>query len=454
VGLIPGCRLRAKANMAPTATEPSLNPPIFLRRPEERAARLLTVYILSGLIFLLLPGTFLGVWNLITISREGGSAQLSSAWIQAHGHAQIFGWIGSFILGIGFYSLPRMRGRHRLPATTGWVAWALWTSGVWLRWLANVYSWNWSVALPLSAILELLAFLLFFRCMLRHKRQDGPVPAAAPQPVWILAVLTGTIGFLVTIVMNAFGAFLVAAEGSTPAFPAAFDARFLAVATFGFIVPTIWGFSARWVPVFLGLAAVRPRWLKIALLLDGMGVALELLGFASAGSMVLLASSGAALFALRLLEPPVQAAKILGVHSTFPSFVRVAYSWLLIAAAIGVAAQHFDYGGGFRGAARHALTVGFFSTMVFAIGQRVLPAFSGMKLLFSPRIMFAALALLNLGCVLRVSNEILAYEHYALFAWKLLPVSACLELAAMSLFAANLVLSFASQPPHERVLAA
>ena len=32
------------------------------------------------------------------------------AWIQAHGHAQVLGWIGSFILGIGFYSIPKLRG--------------------------------------------------------------------------------------------------------------------------------------------------------------------------------------------------------------------------------------------------------------------------------------------------------------------------------------------------------
>jgi hypothetical protein len=39
------------------------------------------------------------------------------------------------------------------------------------------------------------------------------------------------------------------------------------------------------------------------------------------------------------------------------------------------------------GASRHALTVGFLGTMVFTIGCRVLPAFCGMKILFSPRLM-------------------------------------------------------------------
>jgi hypothetical protein len=49
--------------------------------------------------------------------------------------------------------------------------------------------------------------------------------------------------------------------------------------------------------------------------------------------------------------------------------------------------------------------------MVFAIGQRVLPAFAGMRLLYSQRLMLACLLLLNIGCALRVSSEILAYEN-------------------------------------------
>lgn len=73
------------------------------------AQGLLTLYIGTGLVFMLLPGTFLGVWNLISISSRRAALAVSPSWIQAHGHAQIFGWIGSFILGIGFYSIPKLR---------------------------------------------------------------------------------------------------------------------------------------------------------------------------------------------------------------------------------------------------------------------------------------------------------------------------------------------------------
>ncbi len=72
---------------------------------ETTLSRLLMLYIGTGLIFMLLPGTSLGVWNLLAISSHRAADSVSPAWIQAHGHAQIFGWIGTFILGIGFYSI-------------------------------------------------------------------------------------------------------------------------------------------------------------------------------------------------------------------------------------------------------------------------------------------------------------------------------------------------------------
>src|SRR5579871_1444699 len=99
---------------------------------------LLTAYVITGLFFMLLPGTFLGVWNLISISNEHSLQSLSASWIQAHGHAQIFGWIGTFIIGIGCYSLTKMGAIPPFALQRGWLTWSLWTFGVSLRWAVNV----------------------------------------------------------------------------------------------------------------------------------------------------------------------------------------------------------------------------------------------------------------------------------------------------------------------------
>jgi len=126
--------------------------------------------------------------------------------------------------------------------------------------------------------------------------------------------------------------------------------------------------------------------------------------------------------------------------------VRLAYVWLLIAAALGIWAATLSEAPGAWGASRHALTVGFLAMMVFSVGQRILPAFSGMRLLFSPRLMLAALALLALGCTLRVSCEALAYQGFAAWAWALLLVFAVIELSAVLAFVVNLGATFIRKP--------
>jgi len=45
---------------------------------ETSLSRLLTVYITTGLIFMLLPGTFLGVWNLLAISSHRAANSVSA----------------------------------------------------------------------------------------------------------------------------------------------------------------------------------------------------------------------------------------------------------------------------------------------------------------------------------------------------------------------------------------
>ena len=80
---------------------------------ERQKSLMLRAWILSGLFFMVLPGTLLGFSNLMAISTNHGLGSLPAAWIEGHGYAQMFGWIGSFILGIRFYSQPA-RGRSAI----------------------------------------------------------------------------------------------------------------------------------------------------------------------------------------------------------------------------------------------------------------------------------------------------------------------------------------------------
>lgn len=407
---------------------------------ETRLSRLLVTYIVTGLVFMLLPGTFLGVWNLLAISARRAADSVSPAWIQAHGHAQIFGWIGTFILGIGFYSIPKLRRLDPFALSAGWTAWALWTAGVALRWWTGVSQWQWRIALPISAALELAAFLIFLRCVSGHRPQN---PASPTLEKWALVVIAGSLGLLLALIVNLGATVFLAFQGVSADLPPAFDSRFLVLETWGFLVPFVWGFSAKWLPVFLGLRPTRSGRLLGAVALNFAGVAAALAGWMTGAVILLLAGVVVAVHALRILERPLGPAKLKGVSASYPVFIRLAYVWSIIAALLGIWAALARNPEGIWGASRHALTVGFLAAMVFAVGQRVLPAFSGMRLLFSTRLMFLALALLAAGCLIRVSSEVIAYQGLASAAWRCLPVSAVIEMAAVALFALNLAVTFA-----------
>lgn len=430
------------------AASPALSPAeIFaLARSREAAlSRVLMGFVSTGIFFMLFPGTFLGVWNLLQISGRESVGSISPAWLQAHGHAQVFGWVGSFILGIGFYSIPKLREGSKTSFLGARLCWIAWTAGVALRWLANVYLWHWRIFLPVSAALELGAFLVFFRAVALHGAAGSGKRKLDP---WIWVVIDASVGLLSVLVANLAGCILVAVRGVTPAFPHVFDQRFLVVMAWGFLVPFVWGFSAKWMAVFLGLRPMRTNWLLTAVGANLCGIVLALSGQLLAGSWLFAIGAGFAIVALRIFERAVNEPKTRGIHSSFPFFVRVAYAWLLVAAALGVAANRWDTSGGIWGASRHALTVGFISIMILCVGQRVLPAFAGMRLLWSTKLMFLALFTLTTGCTLRVSCEVLAYQDYASWAWRVLPISALLELAALTLFAINIMGTFLLQPSH------
>jgi uncharacterized protein involved in response to NO len=407
---------------------------------ETRLSRLLVTYIATGLLFMLLPGTFLGVWNLLTISGHRAAGTASPGWIQAHGHAQIFGWIGTFILGIGYYSIPKLRRLKPFALWAPWTSWAMWTSGVSLRWLTGVYEWQWRTLLPLSAALEITAFLIFFSTVSGHRSETR---ANSKLDEWILVVIAGCVGWFAALLINLLAAMFFAWRGISPVLPHSFDQRFLVLQTWGFLVPFVWGFSAKWLPVFLGLKSTDKTMLLRAVAVNAAGVLAAMLGWMKISMLLLATGMLLAIYALRLFESSERPAKTGGIHTSFPVFVRIAYAWAIVAASLGIWASITATAPGIWGASRHALTVGFLALMVFAIGPRVLPAFSGMRLLFSPQLMFWGLVLLSAGCALRVVAQVLSYQGMAASAWAWLPVSAITEMTAVTIFAANLLITFA-----------
>jgi len=403
-----------------------------------RLSRRLITFVATGIVFMLLPGTLLGVVNLLTISARRAPAAADAAWIQAHGHAQIFGWLGTFILGIGSYAIPRLR-LSRDPGWIAWATWALWTAGVALRWAGGITEWHWRTLFPLGAALELFAATAFFASVFLPRPR-------APQRTWrssLLMIEAAAAGMVVTLGVNLAESLTLARSAASPVFPAAFNQRFLAAAAWGFIVPFIWGFGTRWIPPLLGLRKAHNPILLPALLLLMAGAALD-------APIVIAVACVVFVIALRIFEPAQKAPKLRGVHPSAGAFLRSAFAWMILAAALGIVAV--SAGAGFAGASRHALTVGFMVVTVFCIGSRMLPAFFGVRRLFSNRLMFTSLLLISAGCALRVGSEVVAYGHLSQAAWSVLPLSAILEMTAIVLFAFNMLMSLTTGTPYDTYL--
>jgi hypothetical protein len=95
---------------------------------EQSLSRLLMTYVATRLHSCSCPARFLG--GISSNQQPRSRRILSPAWIQAHGHAQLFGWLGTFILGIGFYSIPKLRKLKPFALWSAWLTWALCVVGV------------------------------------------------------------------------------------------------------------------------------------------------------------------------------------------------------------------------------------------------------------------------------------------------------------------------------------
>jgi uncharacterized protein involved in response to NO len=412
--------------------------------PERRAARVLSAFILTGLVFVALPGTLLGVWNLLAIAGEHGNARVSPAWIQAHGQAQLIGWVGTFILGISLYVLPKFLNRMIRNFRLVWLVWALWSAGAAWRWLAGVGAPYWRTGIVGSAILELAGFVLAqYLLWFGHGQRDSARPGTAatrsfPGDLASWLWIVGFAAFGIALLLNLGMSVVVALRASEPVFPAMADRTFLVIALWGFSIPVAWGYSTRFVTIFAGLRTPvqsAARWLAAGV--AAIVICALLRQFLIADLLAATVTLGA-ICALQVFRSSIREPKRIGVYRHYPVFLRLAYGWLMVGALLGIWADLEPQLTGLGGASRHALTVGFLAMLIFCVGPLILPAFLAGRELHSARWMGASLWLLATGCFLRVSSEAVAYSASGGLSWKVLPVSGLFELTAVCIFVGNL----------------
>lgn len=421
-----------------------------------------------------------------------GLGMIPGAWwgavVQAHGHAQLFGWLGLFVLGMGLYFLPKLRGANlintaRLPFALGLLA-----LGITLRALMqpllgftspidNLYL-LWRIGWGSSAVLELAGMLVILSVLRATERMEKRLTVDAPAyPVEPFAQMA-FVSFALAILFNALGIWNALAQNKTT-LAAPYDNLVITLMLYGVAVPMAIVFSVRNLPLFLRLAPPPRQLLRPFALLYGMMLLLTLvpsLGAIAADESLtneiltsllgVLGGLGAfGLDALILIfvwqldlahrRPPWTVNRApntrleleylrkptrknypdAGEYGRFELLVYSAYAWLVVAVSLDIVRLL----GGFIGwsiisqdATRHALTVGFITLLICGMAVRMAPGFSHKKGIAYPWLVTVTFILGNLAAVFRVVPTLFVQSELALFLFALSGAIAWLAIATLA----------------------
>lgn len=303
---------------------------------------------------------------------------------QAHGHLQVIGWLGLFIAGMAFRLAPRFAGRPlRFPGVTPAVL-ILLAAGLLARAVAQP-----ALALPgmRALLLAGAAAELAAAALAALALGSTLLPAALTLPAAPRLLLSGA-GFSIQALLALW--WLPGLQPDYPALAPDRDAALLAVQFYGFVLPAVLGVSLRSLPVFFRRppVPVRRAWLIAGvlalgtvlhafarLLSDGAGaVRGQQFGalLIAAATAIAIAHTGVWRLPERL-RPSARAAAVL---------IQTAYAWLAAAMLWLAADAAFALRSGLpvppahADAIRHLLALGVFTTLVFGMGQLVLPWFA------------------------------------------------------------------------------
>lgn len=374
-------------------------------------------FFLAGIAVTLTAGATWGAWLLLRIAWARDLTAPSIFEVNAHGQAQIYGWMGLFIFGFALQMFPAFWGtrlaaprlaRALLPAMALAVA---------VRSVAEARPRGLAAGVAIAAGALQLTLVVVFVALLAVTRHRGAAPVRAADRylgaalVWFLLGAALDLRHLARMI-GAPGRDALLAEIATWQLPL----RDLQI--HGLALSMILGVSLRVLPGLFGTPRVDERrarrlfWpLQLAVLAEAALFPLAMTTRAPAlfvafwGSTVGFAVCAAlAALGLRACERP---------RSVLPrlsplAFVRAAHVWLLISLGMLVAGPWWSrllgvpFSHAWHGATRHAITVGFVSSMMIGVASR---------LVLRPGA-FAALpatpfVLLQLGCALRVTQQVL-----------------------------------------------
>jgi Domain of unknown function (DUF1858)/Domain of Unknown function (DUF542)/NnrS protein len=420
-------------------------------------------FLKAAFLFTFSGGAALGTCALILMAVRGQLGGLGHGLIQVHGHYQLFGWVGLFVVGVAYHILPHLTGVPLPSYRLASLSFVLLVCGTILR-AAQMLdpSALRAVLLYGGALAELFGCGLFAWTVGRILRaQPGPFKAYQGY----LAIGTGFL--LVAGLLNVVHVGYLAARAAIEV-PPYLNIPYLSIFLVGFVIFWILGVSLRTLPVFMGLrtrprvaAATAPP-LAVAAVIMTVGETAYLAGGGIAARLAfglggLLVSTGFVVFtwSLGILGRPTGEPEP-GLDRGYEKFLRLGYAWLLISAAIlgvfsvlAVASRNMDHA--LVGAYRHALTVGFITTIMVGMASRIIPVFRGVPL-HSARMREWTFWLLLAGNLIRVLFQSLS-AAFGPAMLRVAGVSGVMELTALLLFAINIWKTLDAATPEEAAVA-
>jgi hypothetical protein len=413
----------------------------------------------AGIAMVLTLGAVWGAYLLLRIGFHGSFTSVGIHEVNAHGHAQIFGWVGLFVMGFAYQAFPRFKQTHlahpRLAQATLWMM----LVGILARSGAQAFLGTWPLLLSVGivgSLLEVAAIALFSGIIATMLMRSGK-PLAAFE-YYLLCALAWF------VLQAAYGTAYFVALATAPdrdgllALVALWQAPLRDAQIHGFALLMILGVSHHVFERGYGFPTNRPRRSLTALALLNFAVFGEMAGF------VLMRSAGHAWAALWFSSVLVLAGAVLYLVSGWRiwqtpkktdrslKFLRTAYAWLLISLTMLVLLPLYQFGAlrvfapeseaaqlgfshAYYGAIRHAITVGFVSMMIMGVSAKFVPTFKGQSLRGLTGLWLPFL-LINAGCALRVGFQTLTDFHAA--AFPIAGVSGLLEVSALALWGVHL----------------
>jgi hypothetical protein len=445
--------LRSAVQAAQTPTE---MPPLA----HNLADTIYRPFFLAGIASVLTLGAVWGAYLLLQIGLTGSFSSPGLHAINAHGHAQIFGWVGLFVMGFAYQAFPRFKHTSLACPRLAWATLLMMVVGLAARAIAQplvaATPGLWWVAVGGSA-LEIVAAVMFVWLIgLTWHRSGKPL---AHYDYYIAAALAW---FVIQAVYESvyLTATLAVTGQELTRLVSTWQAPLRDVQIHGFALLMVLGVSQRIFHHFYSLPIPSPRlsmWLlpvlNLAVIGESAGLVLmrvhhPIWAAMWYASVVVLAAAVAALVVnwriWRRAEDVDRSLK----------FLRVAYVWLFVSLLMLVllplyqavilphfapdsAAAQMGFSHAYYGAARHAITVGFISLMIVGVSAKVVPTLNGVDPKGLPWLWLPFL-LINVGCLLRVAGQVLT--DFTAAAFPLAGVSGLFEVTGLALWGGHLAL--------------